>query len=130
MEHHAGRGYRAVVGGRHRCACVARRIRGVELVGMHRNPRLPVAAYPQYNACVLDPTVGIEQPGSYGADLRPLSMLEHRFQPSAGDHLRVVVEEKYVLYRGLGDGEVVDPRVVERFPKRDYPVRYRSEVFE
>src|SRR5918997_5394548 len=79
---------------------------------------------------MLDPAVGIEKPGPNAPDLGSLGRLEHRLQPPAGDHLRVVVEKKYVLSFGVGDGEVVDPRVVERLPERDDPVGYRVEVFE
>src|SRR5215212_4939235 len=79
---------------------------------------------------MLYPTVRIDKPGPHGPDLRPLCMPEHRLQPLTGDYLGVVVEEEYVLCLGMGGGKVVDSRVVERFPERYDPVRYRGQVFQ
>src|SRR3712207_8810434 len=69
-----------------------------EIYTLSLHDALPIS---YYDSCVLDPTVRVEEPGPHGTDLRPLSVLEHRLQPPAGDNLRVVVEEKYVL--SLGD---------------------------
>src|SRR5215213_369986 len=121
-EQHTGRRHRAVVCGGHEGAGVAWGLRRVEVVGVHRDPRLPRAPHPYYYPRVLDPAVRIQQPRPHGPYLRPLGVLEHSFEPAARAHLRVVVEEEHVLSCGVGDGEVVDPRVVERLPERDDPV--------
>jgi hypothetical protein len=57
-------------------------------------------------------------------------VLEHRLHPLPRDHLRVVVEQEYVLSLGVGDAEVVDPRIVEGFSKRDDPMGYGIQVLD
>src|SRR5215210_2015808 len=79
---------------------------------------------------MLDATVGVDEFGTHGPNLRPLGVLEHRLKPLAGDHLRIVVEEEHVLSFGVGDTHVVDPRIVERFSEGDDPVRRRSQVLD
>jgi len=71
---------------------------------------------------------GVDELGSHGTALRPLGVLEHSLQPTAADHLRVVVEEQRLLALGVRNGEVVDSRVVKLFSEGDNAVGRLSQV--
>jgi hypothetical protein len=108
-QHHAGCGHGAVVRDPRHRAQVPLGCRGVELVGVRGDAGGPYPADADQNPGVLDAAVGVDELRPHRPHLRPLGVLEHRFQPSAGDHRSVVVEQDYVIPCSLGDGEVVDP---------------------
>ncbi len=63
---------------------------------------------------VLHSPVGIKQQRPDHPDLGPLHLLQQRVEPAGVDDFDVVVEEQQVFALGLGRGEVVEARPVER----------------
>ena len=71
-------------------------------------------AHAEDEAGVLDPSIGVVEPGAHRAHLRSLRLLQHGGEPVGLDDLGVVVEEDEVLAPGLGSAEVVEGGEVER----------------
>ena len=71
---------------------------------------------------MLHAIVRIEKPRPNGGHLRPLTVLQHRLDPFAGEDLSVIVEEKHMLASRFTDCEIHHGREVEGAWERETPV--------